>query len=231
MRLAKAIAHSGLASRREAERWIEAGRVAVDGDVIKSPATNVTSEQTITVDGKPIPEADSPRIWLFHKPKGCLTTSHDPEGRPTIYDHLPKNMKNLLSIGRLDMNTEGLLLLTNNGEVKRELELPANGYVRTYRVRVLGDISQTKLDSLNAGVTIDGEHFRPAKAVLDTKQSTGKNSWLTITVVEGKYHEIKRLMEHLGLTVTRLIRTAYGPYALGKLLERQVREASWERKG
>ena len=221
-RIAKVIARAGVASRREAERWIEAGRVTLDGARVKSPALNVDPDADIRIDGNSLPAREPVRLWRYHKPRGRLTTHSDPEGRPTVFADLPPELRNAKPVGRLDMNSEGLLLLTNDGELARRLELPSTGWVRQYRVRVHGRIDNDGLKKLAEGVTIDGTRFRPANAELE--RQVGANAWVTITLREGKNREVRRLMEHLGYTVTRLIRTSYGPFQLGKLARSEVRE-------
>jgi 23S rRNA pseudouridine2605 synthase len=221
-RIAKVIARAGLASRREAEAWIAAGRVSVNGAVISSPALNVTARDRISVDGAPLPEAERARLFLYHKPRGLLTSHGDPQGRPTIFEHLPKNLPRLLSVGRLDFNTEGLILLTNDGALTRILELPATGWLRRYRVRAHGSVEQDKLDALRAGVTVEGIHYAPIEATLDRVQ--GSNLWLTFAIREGKNREVRSVLGHLGLSVTRLIRVSFGPFQLGELAEGAVEE-------
>lgn len=223
-RIAKVIARAGVSSRREAERWIADGRVTLDGKPVDSPALNVTIDADIRIDGKRLPTRDVARLWRYHKPQGRLTTHRDPEGRPTIFDALPPELANTKPVGRLDMNSEGLLLLTNDGELARRLELPSTGWLRQYRVRVYGRIEDKTLARLERGVEIDGTHFRPAKATLE--RQVGSNAWLTIAIREGKNREVRRLMEHLGYTVNRLIRTGYGPFQLGKLPRGHVEEIS-----
>ena len=214
MRIAKAIAASGLCSRREAERWIEQGKVSLEGELVESPAINVTDSSLIRVDGEPLPKLQEAALWLFHKPKGVMTTRSDPQGRPTIYDHLPSEAQQLHPVGRLDLNSEGLLLLTNNGELKRKLELPANGLKRYYRIRVRGVPAKDTLARLAKGVKIEGMKYRPLEAAIEKK---GSNSWLNVTLREGKNREIRRIFEHFGHPVSRLIRTGYGPYQLADL--------------
>lgn len=221
-RIAKVIARAGVASRREAERWIEQGRVSLDGKKIDSPALNVSPDADIRIDGKSLPAREQPRLWRYHKPRGCLTTNSDPEGRPTIFADLPPEFRNAKTVGRLDMNSEGLLLLTNDGEMARRLELPTTGWMRQYRVRVHGRVDAKSLARLSEGVSIDGTHFRPAHAEMEHQGAT--NAWLNMTLREGKNREVRRLMEHIGYTVTRLIRTSYGPFQLGKLTRSEVRE-------
>jgi 23S rRNA pseudouridine2605 synthase len=214
-RIAKRLARAGLCSRRDAERWIAEGRVAVDGKVLASPALTVTEASDIRVDGKPLPAAEPARLWRYHKPAGLVTTHRDERGRPTVFDRLPPELPRVVSVGRLDLTSEGLLLLTNDGELSRALELPARGWLRRYRVRVHGDVDPARLAALEAGVTIDRMSYGPIRAVLDREQ--GSNAWLTISLHEGKNREIRRVMEHLGLSVSRLIRLAYGPFQLGEL--------------
>lgn len=221
-RIAKLLARAGVGSRRDVERMIEEGRVAVAGTLLTSPALNLASLENVTVDGKPVSAASDTRIFRFHKPQGCLTTARDPKGRATIYDLLPKELPRLVTIGRLDMNTEGLLLLTNDGELKRAMELPANALPRRYRVRVFGPVNSRQLESLIEGITIEGVRYGPIDANIERK--SGANSWLAITITEGKNREIRKVLEHLGLQVTRLIRVGYGPFNLGELAVRGVEE-------
>jgi 23S rRNA pseudouridine2605 synthase len=221
-RIAKVLARAGIASRRDAERMIAEGRVAVNGQVISSPALNVTPADRITVDGKPLPEPEPPRLWLYHKPKGLVTTARDEKGRPTIFDHLSPELPRVMPVGRLDINSEGLLLLTNDGEIKRRLELPSTGWLRRYRVRVKGTPTEEMLAPLREGLTIDGERFQPMQITIDRQQ--GANAWLTVGIREGKKREIRRAMEAIGLPVNRLIRISYGPFQLGQLKPGEVRE-------
>jgi 23S rRNA pseudouridine2605 synthase len=221
-RLAKMIARAGLASRREAELWIAAGRVAVNGAVIRSPACNVTAQDRVTVDGEPLPAKERTRLFIYHKPRGLITTHADPQGRPTIFQKLPRHLPRLISVGRLDFNTEGLLLLTNDGALARLLELPATGWLRRYRVRAHGTVTQDKLGALRAGVTISGIHYGPIEAALDRVQ--GSNLWLTFAIREGKNREVRNVLGHLGLVVTRLIRVSFGPFQLGELAEGAIEE-------
>ena len=221
-RIAKVIARAGLASRREAEKLIEAGRVSVNGAVITRAAVNVTDKDRVTVDGKPLDAPEPPRLWLYHKPTGLVTTTRDPEGRPTIFDELPANLPRVMTVGRLDLTSEGLLLLTNDGGVKRKLELPSTGWLRRYRVRMKGSPQDTDFDPLRAGITIDGEDFQPMTVTLDRQQ--GSNAWATVAIREGKNREIRRAMQAIGLTVNRLIRTSYGPFQLGQLKPGEVQE-------
>jgi 23S rRNA pseudouridine2605 synthase len=222
MRVAKAIAQAGLCSRRDAETWIAAGRVAVNGEVLTSPARVVTASDQIIVDGKPLPERQDTRLWRYNKPRGLVTSHKDPQGRKTVFDALPPDLPRVISVGRLDINTEGLLLLTTGGALARHLELPDTGWLRRYRVRAHGSVKQDALDALRQGVTIDGVRYGPVEARLDREQ--GSNVWLTISLREGKNREVKRIAEHLGLTVNRLIRVSFGPFALGELAEGAVDE-------
>ncbi|MDX2202606.1 MAG: pseudouridine synthase [Hyphomicrobiaceae bacterium] len=212
MRIAKALARAGLCSRREAERWIAEGRVAVNGKVIASPALDVAESDAIVVDGQPLPAADPPRLWRYHKPRGRVTTHRDPQGRPTVFDALPEDMPRVISVGRLDFNTEGLLLLTNDGALARHMELPATGWLRRYRVRAHGTVTPQALAKLADGVEIAGVRYGPVEARIDRVQGT--NVWLEIGLREGKNREVRKILEHLGLTVNRLIRISYGPFQL-----------------
>jgi 23S rRNA pseudouridine2605 synthase len=212
MRIAKALARAGLCSRREAERWIEDGRVSVNGQILKTPALDVSPSDKIVVDGNALPAAEPPRLWRYHKPRGLVTTHRDPEGRSTVFDTLPKTLPRVISIGRLDFNTEGLLLLTNDGALARHLELPSTGWMRRYRVRAHGTITQEALDKLKDGVEIKGVRYGPVEAVLEKPQ--GSNVWLRIGLREGKNREVRTILESLGLAVNRLIRTSYGPFQL-----------------
>lgn len=221
-RLAKRMARAGLCSRREAERWIDEGRVKIDGKKVRPPAPLVTADTHITVDDKPLAAAGKTRMWRYHKPKGLICTSNDPEGRKTIFDALPKSLPRVLTIGRLDLNSEGLLLLTNDGELARKLELPETGWSRRYRVRVYGSVDIKRLENLSRGVTIDGVRYGPIKATLDSSQ--GANSWLTLTLKEGKNREVRRVLESVNLTVNRLIRTSFGPFQNGQLKPGEVEE-------
>jgi 23S rRNA pseudouridine2605 synthase len=221
-RIAKLIARAGLCSRREAEQWIAAGRVAVDGTVLASPAVNVRPSQRVTVDGRPLPAAEAARLFRYHKPKGVMTTAQDPEGRRTVYADLPAELPRLMPVGRLDLNSEGLLLLTNDGALKRRLELPATGWLRRYRVRVHGVPTEPELRSLGRGVTVEGIAYGPITARLDRVQ--GSNAWLTLSLREGRNREVRNVLRHLGYEVTRLIRTGYGPFQLGSLPPRAVEE-------
>jgi 23S rRNA pseudouridine2605 synthase len=221
-RIAKVMARAGLASRREAEAWIAAGRVSVNGQPISSPALNVTPADTITIDGAPLRQRERARLFLYHKPRGLVTTHSDPQGRPTIFAALPKNLPRLISVGRLDLNTEGLILLTNDGGLARTLELPQTAWLRRYRVRALGRVTQDALDRLRNGVTVKGVRYGPVEATFDREQ--GANVWLTIGIREGKNREVRNVLEHLGLKVNRLIRIAFGPFELGALERGDVQE-------
>lgn len=221
-RIAKVIARSGRASRRDAERLIAEGRVQVNGAKIESPARNVTDEDRITVDGTPLAAPEPPRLWLYHKPAGLVTTARDEKGRRTIFDALPAGLPRVVSVGRLDLNSEGLLLLTNDGEIKRRLEMPATGWLRRYRVRVKGTPTEASVAPLRDGLTIGNERFRPMGVTLDRQQ--GANAWLTVSLREGRNREIRRAMEAVGLAVSRLIRVSYGPFQLGNLAPGAVEE-------
>ena len=221
-RIAKVLSRAGVSSRREAERMIELGEVAVNGKVITSPALNVTAADRITVRGELVGAPEPARLWLYYKPEGLVTSTSDEKGRDTVFDHLPEDMPRVMSIGRLDLNSEGLLLLTNDGEMKRRLELPSTGWLRKYRVRVKGNPTEPELEPLRKGITIDGERFQPMEVKLDRHQ--GANAWLTIGLREGKNREIRRAMDHIGLTVNRLIRVSYGPFRLNDMEPGTVEE-------
>lgn len=218
-RIAKLLARAGVASRREVERMIADGRVTLEGKPVTTPATFLDSLKGISVDGKPVGQADAPRLFRFHKPSGLLTAERDPKGRPTIYDALrnalPKGTPRVMPVGRLDLGTEGLLLLTNDGELKRAMELPSSGIARTYRARAFGEISQRQLDDLMDGIEIEGMYYDRIDANLERR--TGRNQWIELTLTEGKNREVRRVLEHLGLKVNRLMRTSYGPFELGDL--------------
>ena len=221
-RIAKFIAASGLCSRRQAEEMIDQGLVCVNGEVLQTPVFLVDGTEQITVQGKPLSAPEKVRLWCYHKPKGVLTTQSDPEGRPTVFEQLPKSLPRVLSVGRLDFNSEGLLLLTTSGTLKRYLELPSTGWKRNYRVRVHGKLTPEIIGRLHKGVKIKGVSYAPCQVVLEKEQ--GSNSWLLMTLTEGKNREIRRMMEFFGLPVSRLIRISYGPFQLGKLPVGAVRE-------
>ncbi|HWV22244.1 MAG TPA: pseudouridine synthase, partial [Devosia sp.] len=220
-RLAKVMARAGLCSRRDAEGWIAAGRVTVNGKKVITPAFNVTSRDKITVDGQPLAERQGTRIWLYHKPAGLVVTEKDPEGRPTIFKALEEQgLPRVVTVGRLDINTEGLLLLTNDGGLKRVLELPSTGWLRRYRVRAYGYVTQAQLDALKDGITVEGINYGPIEATIEREQ--GHNMWIVVGLREGKNREVKNVLGALGLEVNRLIRVSYGPFQLGDLAEGQI---------
>ncbi len=221
-RIAKLLARAGVASRREIERMIEDRRIAIDDVPVETPATILTSLKGVTVDGKPVAPPKAAKLFRFHKPAGVLTAERDPKGRRTIYDVLPKGLPRLVPVGRLDLNTEGLLLMTTDGELKRQLELPSTGVVRSYRARAYGDVTQAQLEDLIHGVEIDGVRYGSIDANLERR--TGANTWVEMRLTEGKNREVRRVLEFLGLRVSRLIRTSYGPFALGDLERGQVAE-------
>lgn len=225
-RIAKLLARAGVASRREVERMIADGRIAIDGLILETPATILKDLRGVTVDGRPVSAPEPTRLFAFHKPTGLITAESDPKGRPTIYtalrNALPRRTPRLMPIGRLDLNTEGLLLLTNDGELKRQMELPSSGIPRTYRARTFGDVTQEQLEELIDGITIDGVNYGSIDANLERR--TGRNQWIEMTITEGKNREIRRVLEHLGLQVSRLIRTAYGPFELEDLPRGAARE-------
>jgi 23S rRNA pseudouridine2605 synthase len=221
-RIAKLLARAGVASRRDIERMIADGRIAIDGVTVMTPATLLTSLRGVTVDGDRVNEPSPTRLFLYHKPAGLLTTARDPAGRLTIYDRLPADLPRVMPVGRLDLNTEGLLLLTTDGEFKRQLELPATGVERTYRARAFGDVSQAQLEELIEGVEIEGMRYGRIDANLERR--TGANQWIEMTLTEGKNREVRRVLEYLGLEVSRLIRTRYGPFVLGDAKPGEVTE-------
>jgi len=221
-RIAKVLARAGLASRRDAEKLIAEGRVRVNGKVIDSPALNISPTDRVSVDGKLIAEPEPPRLWLYHKPAGLVTSEKDEKDRQTVFDTLPADMPRVMSVGRLDLNSEGLLILTNDGEVKRKLELPSTGWLRRYRVRINGSVSEERLENLRKGITVEGVEYQPMGVTFDRQQ--GANAWLTVTLREGKNREIRRTMEAIGVTVNRLIRISYGPFQLGNLKPGEVEE-------
>lgn len=224
-RIAKMLARAGVGSRRAVERMIAARMVKLDGIIVESPATLITSVNGISVDGQQVLPPEAPKLWIYHKPTGRLTTYHDPEGRPTIFEALPANMPRVISVGRLDLNTEGLLLLTNDGGLARYLELPSSGWVRTYRVRVNGRFHHKRLEEISKGVTIENVHYRSVEVILDERKE-GVNQWLTIKIKEGKNREVRKLLEYAGLTVTRLLRTSFGPFELKELQRGSVVEVA-----
>lgn len=219
-RIAKRLARAGIASRRDAEKLIAERRVAVDGKILDTPAIRVGAHALITVDGRPVAAPEPTRLWRYHKPPGIVTSHRDPQGRKTVFATLPADLPRVVSIGRLDLSSEGLLLLTNDGELARRLELPQTGWTRRYRVRVFGHVSQQRLDALGEGITINGVRYGPARATADLTDGrtvSGRNAWLTISLQEGKNREVRKILERVGLTVNRLIRVAYGPFQLGNL--------------
>lgn len=221
-RIAKFMARSGVCSRRQAEELIKQKRVTVNGTLIESPAFNVDGTEKILLDGEKLPQIQQTRLWLYHKPTGLLTTHKDTENRPTVFDNLPPDMPRVISVGRLDLNSEGLLLLTNDGALSRKLELPENGWSRRYKVRVHGKVEPQKLKELEKGSVIDGVQYGPVKIELESQN--GSNSWLSVTLNEGKNREIRKLMKSIGLEVARLIRLSYGPFQLGSLKKGEVKE-------
>lgn len=222
MRIAKFMARSGVCSRREAEELIKQQRVSINGEIITNPAVNVEGNEKILLDGEKLPAVEDTRLWLYHKPTGLVTTHKDEKNRPTVFDNLPKSLPRVISVGRLDLNSEGLLLLTNNGELSRKLELPKNGWSRRYKVRVFGNVTPDMFDKLKKGVTVDGVKYGAIKAEIESKQ--GANSWLGVTLCEGKNREIRKVMKYFGLEVSRLIRLSYGPFQLGNLKKGELRE-------
>ncbi|MFS2219218.1 pseudouridine synthase [Commensalibacter melissae] len=223
-RIAKWLARAGVASRRDAEKLVSEGKVFINQQQITQPATFVSNNDNVYVNGKLIAYPEHSRLWRYHKPVGLITTHKDPEGRPTVFDALPPNMPRVISVGRLDLNSEGLLLLTNDGSLARQLELPSNHWVRRYRVRVFGHIVQAKLDQLKDGITVEGIHYSPIIAKIDSQK--GMNAWLTVSLQEGRNREIRRVMQHFDLQVNRLIRIAYGPFQLGSLPKNSLDEVS-----
>ncbi len=221
-RIAKFIARSGVCSRRDAEKLIEQKRVTVNGETIESPAFNVSGAEKIAIDGEKLPQAEKTRLWLYYKPEGLVTTHKDTNGRKTVFESLPKGMPRVISVGRLDLNSEGLLLLTNNGELSRVLELPENGWSRRYKVKVHGLLDEKKLQELENGCTIEGINYAPIKVEVEIKK--GSNSWLMVTLHEGKNREVRKVMKYVGLDVARLIRLSYGPFQLGSLKDGEVKE-------
>lgn len=221
-RIAKFIARSGVCSRRAAEDLIARKRVTVNGETIESPAFNVEGNEKILIDGEKLPAKENSRLWLYYKPTGLVTTHKDNQDRPTVFDNLPAGMPRVISVGRLDLNSEGLLLLTNNGELSRRLELPGHGWVRRYKVKVHGFLDEKKLASLANGITVDGVEYGSIKVEVENK--TGTNAWLVVSLTEGKNREIRKVMKAIGLDVARLIRLSYGPFQLGSMKKGEVRE-------
>lgn len=221
-RIAKRLARAGVASRREVERMIEAGRVRLNGETLRTAAVLVGDDDRIEVDGKPVAAPDPPRLWRYHKPAGLVTTTRDEQGRRTIFEQLPKRLPRVMTIGRLDINSEGLLLLTNDGGLKRRLELPSTGWVRRYRARAFGTIDPDGIERLARGITVEGERFGPIEVTM--AEATGRNAWLEVSLSEGRNREVRRALEAVGLTVNRLIRTDYGPFGLGRLRPGDVEE-------
>jgi 23S rRNA pseudouridine2605 synthase len=221
-RLAKRMAAAGLCSRREAEQWIAAGIVKVNGKVIETPAFNVTEKDAVVVDGKLLQPKEPTKLWLYYKPTGLVTTHKDPQGRPTVFSQLPKNIGRVISVGRLDLNSEGLLLLTNSGDLSRKMELPSNEWIRKYRVRVYGNITPAMLERMKKGVTHNGVSYGSVEAKVESAQGT--NSWLMVSLKEGKNREIRNIFEHFDCKVSRLIRVSYGPFILGSMKENEVKE-------
>lgn len=219
--MAKFLARAGVCSRRDAERLIGEGRVKLNGRVLDTPAVKVTAKDKVQVDGKPVHTAEPTRLWRYHKPSGLVTTHRDPAGRPTVFENLPKDLPRVISVGRLDLTSEGLLLLTNDGELARRLELPSNGWLRRYRARAFGRVEQAELDALKDGIAVEGVRYGPIEAKLER---AGTNSWITLSLTEGKNREVRRVLEALGLKVNRLIRIAYGPFQLGALAPGAVEE-------
>ncbi|MDR1694132.1 MAG: rRNA pseudouridine synthase [Lactobacillaceae bacterium] len=223
-RIAKFIARSGVCSRRKAEELILQQRVTVNGETVISPAFNIEGNEVVKIDGEKLAQAEQTRVWLYYKPVGLVTTHKDDKGRPTVFENLPENMPRVISVGRLDLNSEGLLILTNNGDLSRKLELPENGWSRRYKVKVHGKIVKSKIEELEKGVTIEGIKYAPAK--IETDVEKGSNSWFTITLKEGKNREVRNLMKYAGLDVARLIRISYGPFQLGNMKKGEVREVN-----
>jgi len=223
-RIAKVLARAGVASRRDIERLIEAGRVAVNGETLTTPGVKVSASDRVTLDGRPVRAAEPSRLFRYHKPPGLMTTHHDPQGRPTVFEALPKGLPRLISVGRLDLNSEGLLLLTNDGELARRLELPSSDLVRRYRARARGHVDPARLARLKNGITVEGVRYGPIEAAVEEGHDSGANQWLVISLSEGKNREVRKVLEAIGLTVNRLIRVVYGPYELGSLQRGEVQE-------
>jgi len=229
-RVAKALARAGVASRREVERLIAAGRVKLNGEVLTTPAVKVDADDVLTVDGRVVAKAEPARLWRYHKPVGLVTTHADPKGRPTVFEQLPKGLPRVISVGRLDLNSEGILLLTNDGGLARAMELPSSGLVRRYRARVRGQATQEALDGLRDGLTVDGVVYGPIQARLEPKTGEGVNHWIAISLAEGKNREVRKVLDALGLAVNRLIRVSYGPHQLGDLKPGEVAEVDMQGK-
>ena len=227
-RIAKKIAAAGLCSRRDAERWIEQGRIEVNGQKLLTPAFTVSDSDEIKVDGTPLKTKQKPRMWCYHKPTGLLTTFKDPQGRPTVFDSLPKTLPRVVSVGRLDLNSEGLLLLTTSGELARSIELPSRGWKRQYRVRIHGKITSEMIQTAQKGITIKGIRYAPCQIEVEQTQTGGQNQWIKVTLTEGKNREIRKIMENFSLQVSRLIRISYGPFQLGNLPKGEVREIPYK---
>ncbi len=227
-RIAKVMARAGVCSRRDAERWIAQGRVTVNGKTLETPAVKIGAGDTVMVDGKPLPLKQQTRVWLYHKPVGLVTSARDEKGRKTIFDDLPRELPRVVSVGRLDLNSEGLMILTNDGAFARQLELPMNGFERTYRVRVLGDLDLKKLNGLKKGITVEGVRYGAITVIAEDPRRKGANHWLRVTLQEGKNREIRKVMSALGLSVNRLIRLNYGPFELGRLERGMVKEVAPE---
>ena len=227
-RIAKKIAAAGLCSRRDAEKWILDGRVEVNGQKLLTPAFVVSDTDEIVVDGVALKKPEKVRMWCYHKPVGLLTTFKDPLGRPTVFDALPKSMPRVVSVGRLDLNSEGLLLLTTSGQVARSIELPSRGWRRQYRVRIHGQMTTEMIIKAQKGLTIKGIHYAPCKIEIESTQSGGKNQWILVTLTEGKNREIRKMMESFGFQVSRLIRIAYGPFQLGNLGKGEIKEIPYK---
>ena len=221
-RIAKVMARAGLCSRREAERWIAEGRVAIDGTMLETPAVTVPEGARVMVDGKPLPMPEPTRLFRYHKPRGLLATHKDPRGRPTVFERLDPGLPRLISIGRLDFESEGLLLMTNDGALARKLMIPATGWLRRYRVRVHGEVDPKRLERLAGGIAVDGVSYGPIKARLDRQK--GENAWVTVSLAEGRNRELRRVFEHFGWPIARLIRIAYGPFQLGALPRGAIEE-------
>jgi 23S rRNA pseudouridine2605 synthase len=223
-RIAKVIARAGICSRRDAEKLIDQKRITLNGEIVQTPATKVSAKDKICVDGEALPQKEELRVWRFYKPVGIVTTNRDEKGRKTVFDILPSSIPRTVSVGRLDLNTEGLLLLTNDGTLAGKLENPKTGWIRRYRVRVHGIVNNNKIKKLEKGISIDGINYASIKATIDSTKGT--NTWLTVSLTEGKNREIRKVMEFLGLSVNRLIRVSYGPFQLGNMKKGEISEIS-----